>query len=382
MRVLHVYRTYFPDTQGGLEEVIRQICLNTQTLGVESRVLSLSRNPVPAALHRPEADVYRSRLTLEVASCGVSIGAIRAFRKHLEWADIVHYHFPWPFADVLHYLVKPRQPTLVTYHSDIIRQRLLGRLYAPLMHRFLGSLDQIACTSPNYLTTSEVLQRYRQKVTIIPIGLNESGYPRPTEREMREAAAEFGRDFFLFVGVLRYYKGLHILLDAIKGAPYEVVIAGSGPTEQALKRQARQLGLTNVSFPGHIPDRTKACLLSLSRGVVFPSYLRAEAFGVTLVEGAMYAKPLVSAEVGTGTSFVNVHGETGLVVEPGSPCALRAALDRLCNDSEYAARLGRAARARYEALFTGTEMGARYHEVYQQLSARISCAVSGDRIGP
>ena len=140
---------------------------------------------------------------------------------------------------------------MLTYHSDIVRQRYLDFLYAPLRERFLPAIDRIVCTSPNYFATSTVLSRFENKVDIIPIGIEESSYVTPTQPTIDRVSSEFGEGFFLFVGVLRYYKGLHILLDAIKNASFNVVIAGSGPTEADLRKQARDLGLSNVKFPGY-----------------------------------------------------------------------------------------------------------------------------------
>ncbi len=368
MRVLHAYRTYFPDTQGGLEEVIRQICLNTRSLGAESRVLSLSPSSPRKILRREEARVYLAKQSLEIASCSMSWSALGYFRKLADWADVVHYHHPWPFADVLHFAARVKKPTVLTYHSDIVRQKLLGKLYAPFMNYFLGAVDRIVCTSENYFATSDVLPRFADKVDVIPIGINESSNPEPSPDTLADVEQRYGRDFFLFVGVLRYYKGLHILLDAIKNAPYRVVIVGSGPTEQELKRQAEQLGLDNAVFTGYLPDEEKISLFHLCRGVVFPSYMRSEAFGVTLLEGAIYGKPLISTEVGSGTSHVNVDGETGLVVPPGSHKALREAMDQLYYRPDMARLMGKRARERYERLFTGELMGRRYFDLYRELS--------------
>ena len=367
MRVLHVYRTYFPQTQGGLEEVIRQICLNTRRHGVQSRVLSVSRCVEPRVVRREEAVVYRSLLNLEIASCSVSWQALAMFRRLLKWADLVHYHFPWPFADLLHFAARVNQPTVLTYHSDIVRQRLLASLYSPLMMRFLKSMRRIVCTSPNYFATSDVLPRFESKVDIVPIGLTPDSYPKATAQHLKEVGERYGDGYFLFIGVLRYYKCLHILLDAIQGAPYRAVIVGSGPTEMTLKRQARDLGLTNVVFTGQVSDAAKVALIERSRAVVFPSYLRSEAFGVTLLEGAMYGKPLISTEVGSGTSHVNVDRETGLVVTPASHRALRAAMDRLHRQPELARSLGDGAQRRFARLFNGELMGDRYMRIYQSL---------------
>lgn len=367
-RVLHVYRTYFPETQGGLEETIRQICLNTRRHGIASRVLCPSRSVVPRVVRREEAAVYRCRLDAEVASCSLSREAFPMLRRLLRWADVVHYHFPWPLADVLHLSSGVRVPSVLTYHSDIVRQRVLARLYAPLMNRFLRSVDRIVCTSPNYVATSDVLKRLGDDVDVVPIGLDRASYPEPTEDTYARVRAAYGDGFFLFVGVLRYYKCLHILLEAAQGAPYPIVIVGSGPDEAKLKRQAAELGLTNVTFAGHVEDATKVALIRLCRGVVFPSYLRSEAFGVALLEGAMNGKPMITTEAGSGTSHVNVDGETGIVAEPASAEAFRNAMDRLHAGPDLARRLGAGARERFEGLFTGRLMGDRYAEIYQSLA--------------
>lgn len=368
MNILHVYRTYFPDTQGGLEETIRQISTSTGEYGVESRVFMLSRNPEPPIVKLPEAQVHRFPLTFEIASCGFSLTSVRAFSELVNWADVIHYHFPWPFADLLHLFTKVKKPALVTYHSDVVRQRGLLQLYRPLMKYFLSKVQCVVATSPNYLATSPILNQVRDKVAVIPIGLNRDSYPLVSPLELAEVRKQVGRDFFLFVGVLRYYKGLHILLEAVKDAAFQVVIVGSGPIEAELKAQAETLGLDNIKFLGFVSDVTKVALFHLARVVVFPSHLRAEAFGVTLVEGAMFSKPLISTELGTGMSYINIHRETGLVVPPSDPDALRQAMDLLYNDDELASRMGKAAYDRYEQLFTGYRMGKQYHQIYRELS--------------
>lgn len=368
MRILHVYRTFFPDTQGGLEEVIRQICSGTQILGADCRVFTTTKQSNgPKIIEMKEARVVRVKESFEIASCNVALSAFADFREQTEWADIVHYHFPWPFADVLNQCTPNQKHRILTYHSDIVRQRVLLRLYNPLMRRFLGSMDRIVCTSPNYFATSDALSRFEDKVEIVPIGLERSTYPEVSETELSAVRSQFGEDFFLFVGVLRYYKGLHILLDAIKQAPYKVVIVGSGPTETQLQEQAKTLGLTNVVFAGHVDEKTKVALFKLSKCIVFPSYLRSEAFGVTLLEGAMFSRPLISTEVGSGTSHVNVHDETGLVIAPGSAKALRKAMDQINARPEMAKLMGIRAERRFTRLFNGALMAQRYAQIYSDV---------------
>ncbi|MBA2880016.1 rhamnosyl/mannosyltransferase [Desulfosalsimonas propionicica] len=367
MRITHVYKTYFPESQGGLEETIRQICAGTRALGAENRVLTLAPHGRDYRVEREEATVIRYRRDLDIASCGMSASALMAFRWEAREADIVHYHFPWPFADVMHFSGAVSAPTVLTYHSDVVRQQKLAALYRPLMLRFLKAMTRVVATSRNYFTTSPVLQSVSDRVEVIPIGLDEASYPVPDEAVLRRVQAEVGSGFFLFVGVLRYYKGLHFLLDAVANTNMRVVIAGIGPMEQELRARARELGLTNVIFLGYVSDSWKAALFRLCRAVVFPSHMRAEAFGLTLVEGAMFGRPLISSEMGTGTTYVNVHGESGLVVKPGDPNDLRAAMQRLSNDDELAGKLGAGARQRYERLFTGKSMANSYYNLYQHV---------------
>ncbi|HYD82229.1 MAG TPA: glycosyltransferase family 4 protein [Paucimonas sp.] len=368
MRVLHVFKTYYPDSYGGVEQVIRQLSSAAARMGVSNQVFTLSRQAAAVPLlHDGATTIVRVQTHVDVASTPMSWAAAGAFRQAVRQADLIHYHYPWPFGDLLHLAAGQSRPAILTYHSDVVRQRLLMPVYRPLMRRFFSKVRMIVPTSPNYLQSSELLQEYREKTTVIPIGLDEHSYPQAEAERIDYWRDEAGQDFFLFVGVLRYYKGLHILLDACAGSRSRVVIVGAGPVEADLKQQAARLGLTNVRFLGAVSDEDKVALLRLSRAVVFPSHLRSEAFGVTLLEGAMYGKPLISSEIGTGSSYVNVDGVTGIVVPPNDPEALRTAMRRLEDDPALAADMGRNARARFDALFTAQRMAGAYVELYREV---------------
>jgi glycosyltransferase involved in cell wall biosynthesis len=369
LRVLHVYRTYFPETTGGLLEVVRQICRSTGALGVSNRIFTLARNPDPPILERDEADVYRYPLHMEVLSMSISATALGGFRPLVRWADVVNYHFPWPFADVLHVLGRVTTPAVVTYHSDIVKQRGLLLLYRPLMHWFLGRMGRIVATSPRYAETSPVLRRFAQKVEAISLALDETAYKVPDPSETAAVRERVGEGFFLFVGVLRYYKGLDFLLDSVAGTRIRLVVAGTGPKEDSLRSRIAKQGLRNVTMLGFVTDDDKAALIQLCKAIVLPSHLRSEAFGIVLLEGAMFGKPLISCEIGTGTSYVNRDGETGIVVAPRDAAALRQAMVRLDEDPTFAKRMGCGARARYERLFTGKPMGERYVRLYERMAS-------------
>ncbi len=367
LRVLHFYKTSFPDTMGGIEQVINQIARGANKLGVQTDVLSLTPSRVTSTIELNGYLVHRARLHLQVASTGFSASVFSRFSELAKKADVIHYHFPWPFMDVVHFASRVRKPTVVTYHSDIIRQKYLLKFYRPLQNKFLSSVDHIVATSPNYLSSSDVLKKFSDKVSVIPIGLDKTSYTQLSLDCLNFWKKQFGSKFFLFVGLLRYYKGLHILMEAAQGIDYPIVIVGAGPIERELKAQAAQLGLRNIHFLGHVSDEDKVALLTLCYGIVFPSHLRSEAFGISLLEGAMYGKPMISSEIGTGTTFINVGDETGLAISPSDPVALRQAMRYLWEHPEQAAAMGKRAEQRYLKYFTADTMVKSYVDLYGEL---------------
>ena len=369
MRVLHLFRTYLPESVGGIEQVIYQLCQSGIAHGIHGEVLTLSANPQPREVMVADHKVHRAKLDIQLASTGFSYSVLKRFRELAAQADVINYHFPWPFMDLVHFSSAVKKPVVVTYHSDIVRQKNLLRLYSPLMHRFLGQADRIVAASPNYLATSQVLKHYRNKTVVVPYGLDKSSYPVPTDTCVEGWRQRFGERFFLFVGVMRYYKGLHILLEAAQGTGYPIVIVGAGPLEQELREQAATLGLDHVHFVGRLGEEDKVALLQLCTAILFPSHLRSEAFGISLLEGAMYGKPMISSEIGTGTSYINIHNETGLVVPPSDPLAFRAAMRTLWDNPLQALAMGQKAALRYEQLFTAEQMGRQMAKIYREVVA-------------
>lgn len=371
IKVLHVYRTYFPDPPGGLQEAIRQICLSTQHFGIENWLFTLSPNPHPKIIKYNEATVVRCRSWVSPASCDLGgIDAFKTFRDLSRQADIIHYLFPWPFADILRLFAGYDKPKVLTYISDIVRQRWLVVPYKFLMWSTLRSVDAIVANSQVYLATSQILSdsTIRHKLRFIPLGILEEAYPKIADDSiLRRLGIEKGEPFFLFIGVLRYYKGLHTLIESAKLVKAKVVIAGSGPEGQSLQALAKAYKVSNVIFAGSVTDSQKVALLKDCLALVLPSHLRSEAYGMVLVEASMFGKPMISCEIGTGTSFVNLKGETGFVVPPEEPTTLASAMNQLLEDTSISEEFGRRARLRYEQLFSGETLGRAYSSLYREI---------------
>lgn len=369
MRVLHIYKGYYPDMIGGISEFIKQLSEGTSKHGVKNSLLCLSREKsLPATEVMGQLTVYRCPISFEISSTPFSLKALRLFRQLAREHDILHYQHPYPFADMLD-LFPHNKPKLVSYQSDIVRQKLLDKAYAPLQRHFLNNVGRIVTTSQNYLATSATLKGYEEKVDIITIGLNEEASTVNTPGLAPKLPDGISEPFLLFLGAIRYYKDISTLINASRINRLPLVIAGDGPDLPRYQAQAQEHNLNNIRFLGEVTNETKQALLQNCRAVILPSHLRSEALGVSLIEGLMHGKPLICCEIGTGTTFINQHELTGLVVPPQDPEALSAAMCRLYQDEALRAHMGAAARQRFEAHFTGKKMAEEYVSLYKELLA-------------
>ncbi|WP_413285372.1 glycosyltransferase [Vibrio sp. MA40-2] len=364
MKVLHLYRTCYPETKGGLEQAIRYICKGTAELGVENTILTLGDSNKDYLYENYRIIVIKK--DLEISSNGFSLRLISTFIKLSRTHDIIHYQYPWPTGDLLS-LFAPKKPSLVSYQSDIVKQKILKKLYWPLEQRFLSKVDRIMASSPQYAKTSHNLIKFKDKVEIIPLAIDESSYPAVSNDNLEKWQHKVGEGFFLFIGVLRYYKGLHYLLEAANINKLPVVIAGDGPERKALQDYIDRHNLTNIKMVGFISEEDKASLHTLSKAFVFPSHLRSEAFGISLVEAQMYGKPVVSCDIGTGSSYVNINNQTGYTVEPENAMAFSNAMIKINDNITICTELGQNSRKRFENNFTSKRYAKNYIDSYNSL---------------
>jgi rhamnosyl/mannosyltransferase len=369
LNVLHLYKSAPPEDIGGVGVVIQNIARYSSVQGVRHKVLVCTRE---AEFHTRQwpcgTEVLFCPQMVSIASMPVSWSYYQRFKQSLEWADLLHFHHPFPLQDLL-YLTHLRKqempPAVVTYHSDVVRQRLFNGVYQPLAKRFLRSVDAVVATSSNYVGSSRVLASLKRPVEVIPLGINPLVYPPVYPQVQSRLKQQVGQGFCLFLGALRYYKGLSYLVEAAKRTGIPVVIAGRGNMEAQLRREAE--GAANIHFLTSVSEEEKVALLSLAQVFVFPSHLRSEAFGISLLEAQMMRLPLISCEIETGTSFVNQQDVTGLVIPPADSAALAHAMERLYNDPALCRKMGFAGHARFMGMFTAQKMASRYLALYRRL---------------
>lgn len=360
MKILQISKIYPPDSVGGVEQTIKTIALETEKLGAKHSLLTLS--PHPREDQVDGLPVIRCKKNFEIASCPFSLEFFRKFKTIAQGFDILHFHYPWPFAELTYLLRVVDRPALVTFHADALKHPFLKKVYKPLKQAFFKKVNYIVPTSIPLRQTSPDLKDFQDKCRVIPLGIDPQSYSKPNS----SAFPNLGQGFVLFVGVLRHYKGLHTLIEAAKNVSIPIVIAGAGPLQNELADQIKTLNLSNVQLIGRISDADKVALYERCAMVVLPSQARAEAFGITLLEGLMHKKPLISTELGTGTSYVNQHQKTGLVIDPEDPQALACAIIQL-TDPVLATQMGQAGYEWFLSQFQSAIMGQRYFELYQDL---------------
>lgn len=358
IKVLHVYKTAHPFSYGGVESVIANLTDKLNSVQIKSDIVCIGNR----TLTHNKAKTIGCPPTLEISSCPFSISMLIKFNKIAKEYDVIHYHYPWPFADILHLLFTRKKKTVVTYHSDIVKQKILKIFYKPVEYLFLKTVDKIVATSPQYCQISENLQKFRNKVSVIPLGIK----ALPPIRTKPSGVQKLPKDYFVFIGALRYYKGLHLVFGALRNSNHHLVIVGDGPMKQELLKLAQEFSVEgNLTFMGKLNDQQKAFVLQNAQALVLPSHLTSEAFGVALLEAASLGKPLISCKIGTGSEYVNINNRTGYCVQP-EPEALRKALGKMANKT-VAAKFGKEAKKRFEKYFSIDIIAKQYLKLYKSL---------------
>ncbi len=362
MRVVHVGKFYPPEYEGGLETVV--VTLNDQLvrLGVEVTAV------VAAVGGRGGTGAHRGARVVRAPTLGTALSQPLApslpRRVRAEPGDVLHVHHPNPLADWA--ALADGRPFVITHHSDIVRQRALGALYRPLLHRALRRAAAVVVGSEQLRDASRDLAPVRGRVRVIPFGIDASRFaptPPVAARAAALRAGTGGRPVVLAVGRLVGYKGFDVLVRAARGLDAAVVIVGTGPEEARL----RALAGPAVRFAGRVSDQDVVAWYHACDVFCLPSVTMAEAFGVVLLEAMACGKPLVTTALPTGVSAVNRDGRTGLVVPPGDADALREALRDLLADAARRRAMGEEGRAVQAREYAASLMGERYLALYREV---------------
>lgn len=365
LRVLHVGK-FYPPHRGGMESHVETLCRElAPEVDVQVLVSSDGRKTVRETVDGVPVTRIGTVATFSAAS--INPGMARAIRE--ADADVVHFHHPNP-TGVLSYLASGRRGALVvTYHSDIIRQRVLGAAFGPVLHRFLRGADAILASSPDYARTSPVLRAHEERVRIVPFGIRAEDFASAPADEVARLRERYGPRVVAGAGRLVYYKGFDYLIRSIVAVDARLVILGDGPLRRRLEALARDLGVADrVDLPGSVP--ALAPYYHAADVFALPAVARSEAFGLVQLEAMAAGLPVVNTRIDSGVPFVSRDGETGISVPPADVGALAGALGLLLDTPALRQRYGSAARERVRREFSLERMAADTLAAYRAAAAR------------
>lgn len=376
LKVLHIGKYYFPFS-GGIEKVTQDL-VESEVYSREAKVCILAHQDKPG--EKAHYETINNVEVRKVAIAGVLAYAPIApsFRKELDKAidefqpDLIHIHMPNLSAFACLVSQRARKiPWLIHWHSDVIgavpdfKIKLLYPFYRVFEKALLKKSQKVIATSPPYLEHSSSLVEFKAKCSVIPIGIKDS-------TDIDFSPQQNDHLNLLMIGRLTYYKGHELMLKALsqlgEHEKVKLTIIGSGELKNKLVSSVTALKLNSrVEFLGHVDEKRLAFELTNTDLLCLPSIEKTEAFGVVLLEAAMYGKPaLVSDVQGSGMSWVVKNEQTGIVVENNSVDAIVHGLRKVINNSEQLSTMGVNAKARFAQHFNlhvvANDMLAAYRE--------------------
>ncbi|WP_298933038.1 glycosyltransferase [uncultured Ramlibacter sp.] len=374
MRILQLGR-FWDDQHGGIERHAALLSRGLAASGAE--VINLVAAAGRSGSDGPH-DGYR---LIQAPSLGKLAGTamspvlvLRALALHRERPfDIIHLHLPDPLSHLLSMLLPAGPKRVLTWHSDIVRQKGMLRLYAPWLRQLAGRADAIvAATQAHFDSSSQIPDTVpRERLHVIPYGLDYA----PLEltagtaalaRELRGRAN--GRTMVFALGRHVYYKGFDVLIEAMRQVDGFLVLGGDGPLRPVLEARAKECAVSDrVWFSGRIPEAELGAYFHACDVFCLPAVERSEAFGLVQLEAMACGKPVVNTWLYNGVNEVSRDGETGLTVPVRDAPALSAALSRLATNTPLRDRLGQAARQRALRDYSLDEMTRRHLALYREL---------------
>jgi glycosyltransferase involved in cell wall biosynthesis len=368
VRILHTYKIFKPEVEGGVPEVISNLTRGApkefQNSILVARSRGLSRTYEFENVPVTACSSLGTLFSMPIAPSYPCTLALRSRR-----VDLVVHHTPFPLTDLAVPALAASVAFVVHWHADIVSRNFLKSMLAPVIHRALRRADKIIVSHPVMIDQSAFLQAHRSKCAAVPYGLDISYWK--TLAATQQLAANRLREQFprliVAVGRLVQYKGYSVLLQALKGLNAQLVIIGDGPLSHELKALAHALGISqSVVFTGLLGRDEIKQYLHAARVMALSSVNPAEAFGLVQIEAMAAGKPVVNTSLPTAVPFIARHELEGLTIAPGDADGLRSALRRLLDDETLAARLGSAGQTRAMAEYSRELFCARNFTIYRE----------------
>lgn len=288
--------------------------------------------------------------------------------------SIVHLHLPNPMAHLASEILPGSVKRIISWHSDVIRQKKLLRIYQPFVNHLLKRSSALIVSTPYLAEHSMQIKKARERNIIhtIPYGVSFDYFLiNKYLKKIEQIKRQFSGSFLVFaLGRHVFYKGFCYLIEAMKQLPSNIILllGGEGPLTAKLQQQVKILKLEHqVFFLGQIAKQDLPAYYHACDIFSLPSIDQSEAFGIAQLEAMACSKPVVCCDVTLAASNVNQDGVTGFVVAPRCPKALAKAIYKLYEDSSLRYFLGNSAYYYAKENFTTQKMVAKIKDLYQEV---------------
>jgi len=364
MHICHVYKDIYPPVVGGIEKFISQ-SIQEQKQWAKITVIVCSRNI------RSYKETKHGIDFIYVGEWGRFLSSPLSplfpfYIKNIK-PNLFVVHTPNPLGELSVLIAKGKIPYVVRYHSDVVRQKITMKFYAPFFYNFLKKAKLIIPTSDIYANNSPYLRPFLSKCRTVPLGIDFQRFLKPDKEKVNAIKMQYGTPFVFFCGVHRYYKGIHILLKCSSYIKVPIVIAGDGPERKYLEQMAKSISAQNIYFVGKLTDEELVHYLHACSIFVFPSIARSEAFGLSIVEAHAAGKPVIATKLGTGVEWANIDGVTGINVPPNNEQALAQSIQFLLDNEEIREAMGKTAKERVLSEFDIKVTAHKEFDLYRSI---------------
>ena len=372
MRILHLGKYWRKN--GGIETHVKTLCKGLAAAGLD--IVNLVSS-IDSKSGRFQQDGYT---VLEIPTfgiyCSTSIAPNMVFearRLHQEKKiDIIHLHFPDPMSHLVSMALPSNIPRVITWHSDIVRQKISYKMYEPLQRGVVMKCNAlVAGTESHFKSSLQIPSDFPEfKKHVIPYGIEFDWLFQRSDINSRiesfKAKAE-GRFMIFALGRHVEYKGFSILIEAMQKVDAFLILGGEGPLTSKLKDQANRLDLgQKLYFAGKMVNDDISACYNACDAFCLPSITPNEAFGIVQIEAMACSKPVICTELNNGVNEVNSHNVTGLTVPPGNVDSLVSAIQQLASSRQLCQRLGESGRQRAFNVFSAKSMCSSHEVLYHQ----------------
>jgi len=275
--------------------------------------------------------------------------------------NILHAHYASSYG-ILGYLSRFKPFILSVWGSDVYYFPYKNKFYKWLINLIIKNSNEICSTS---VAMKKIIENEynRNDVNVVPFGIDLDFF-KPNNNNNNK---------YFNVGTIKSienHNGIDCLLDAAKKVIYDYkkeinfIIVGEGSLRKEMQQKAKDLRLEHrVKFEGFVAhENITKHYNNLS---IFVAVSERESFGVSVLEAAACEIPAITSNIG-GLSEVNLHKETGIVINPCDSDKLAQSIIMLYKDNQLRMKLGANARKKVKENFDWTSNVHQMIEIYNK----------------